>query len=402
MHQLPYRLRGRLLPAACLITAALAAGPLTAGASAQATRTWLSGTGDDANPCSRTAPCKTIAGAISKTAAGGEINAVDPGGFGAVTLNKAVTIDFSTIGTGGILNTSVNGVLVNAAPTDDVTLRGLDVFGAAASSGSCRYAGLAGIRVLGGRTIRIEDSTIASQATGIQLVPTASDLTVLVNRVDISNTCNYGIQVAPAAGHTVGLTVRDSTFLNTGTAISAGVGAGVALAGSTITGNTTGLQTSGDGTITAFGANQVFGNDTDGVPTSVRSDGLTGPQGAPGAAGPAGPAGAPGATGATGAPAYRLLVVLPKKKVSVAAGQGLALDYVSTSAAQATLTVKKGRKVVAAVKKKAKLGANTIVWNGKAGRKAAAAGTYKLTVTTAGADGQTGSATATLKITKTR
>src|SRR4051812_49999341 len=64
-----------------------------APARAQATRTWVSGVGDDVNPCSRTAPCKTFAGAISVTAAGGEINALDPGGFGAVTITKAITID---------------------------------------------------------------------------------------------------------------------------------------------------------------------------------------------------------------------------------------------------------------------------------------------------------------------
>src|SRR5216684_8686022 len=62
-------------------------------ANAQATRTWVSGVGDDANPCSRTAPCKTFAGAISKTAKGGEIDALDPGGFGAVTITKSITID---------------------------------------------------------------------------------------------------------------------------------------------------------------------------------------------------------------------------------------------------------------------------------------------------------------------
>src|SRR5271154_3285809 len=67
---------------------------LTVGAAhAQATRTWISGVGDDANPCSRTAPCKTWAGAISKTTAGGEIDVLDPGGFGALTITKALTID---------------------------------------------------------------------------------------------------------------------------------------------------------------------------------------------------------------------------------------------------------------------------------------------------------------------
>jgi hypothetical protein len=73
--------------------AMLVASLLSSAAQAQATRTWVSGVGDDANPCSRTAPCKTFAGAISKTAPRGEINALDPGGFGAVTITKAITID---------------------------------------------------------------------------------------------------------------------------------------------------------------------------------------------------------------------------------------------------------------------------------------------------------------------
>ena len=111
--------------------AALAALVLIAGlfyvspAQAQATRTWVSGVGDDVNPCSRTAPCKTFAGAISKTAAGGEINCLDPGGFGAVTITKSMTIDCHYT-EGGVL-AGGNGVIVNVPPaTDVVCLRGLD------------------------------------------------------------------------------------------------------------------------------------------------------------------------------------------------------------------------------------------------------------------------------------
>src|SRR5215471_7877015 len=78
-------------------------------ASAQASRTWVSGVGDDANPCSRIAPCKTFAGAISKTAPNGEINCLDPGGFGAVTITKSITIDCS--GTfGSVLAALTNGI----------------------------------------------------------------------------------------------------------------------------------------------------------------------------------------------------------------------------------------------------------------------------------------------------
>ena len=98
-------------------------------AHAQATRTWVSGVGDDANPCSRTAPCKTFAGAISKTAPEGEINCLDPGGFGAVTITKAITIDcLHTLG--GVLAAGTNGVRVLAGGSDRIVLRGLDINGA--------------------------------------------------------------------------------------------------------------------------------------------------------------------------------------------------------------------------------------------------------------------------------
>src|SRR5215217_1765826 len=102
---------------------------VTSLAQAQATRTWVSGVGDDANPCSRTAPCKTFAGAISKTAAGGEISVLDPGGFGAINITKSITINGD--GTlAGILASLVNGVIINAATTDKVVLRNISINGA--------------------------------------------------------------------------------------------------------------------------------------------------------------------------------------------------------------------------------------------------------------------------------
>src|SRR5512146_1681863 len=97
-----------------LFTAIIAACAMlwSAPAAAQATRTWVSGVGDDANPCSRTAPCKTFPGAISKTAAGGEIDCLDPGGFGTVTITKSITIDCRET-EGSILASGVTGVVVN-------------------------------------------------------------------------------------------------------------------------------------------------------------------------------------------------------------------------------------------------------------------------------------------------
>src|SRR5712691_5200304 len=107
-------------------------------AQAQATRTWVSGVGDDANPCSRTAPCKTFAGAISKTAAGGEIDALDPGGFGAVTITKSIIIDGGGM-LAGVLVVGTNGIVVSAAPTDRVVLRGLDINGIGSGLNGIRF-----------------------------------------------------------------------------------------------------------------------------------------------------------------------------------------------------------------------------------------------------------------------
>jgi hypothetical protein len=123
-------------------------------AHAQATRTWVSGVGDDANPCSRTAPCKTFAGAISKTAAGGEISVLDPGGFGAVTITKAITLDGD--GTlAGILAATVNGIIVNAGVNDVIVVRSLSINGTSGAS-----IGLNGIRYLAGKHLHVEKCSI--------------------------------------------------------------------------------------------------------------------------------------------------------------------------------------------------------------------------------------------------
>src|SRR5207237_1361037 len=124
-------------------------------AQAQATRTWVSGVGDDANPCSRTAPCKTFAGAISKTADCGEIDALDPGGFGAVTITKSITLD----GTGtmaSILNAQTTGVIVNAPSDKIVTIRGISI------NGAC--TGVRGINFIQGAALNVEDCVIFRQA----------------------------------------------------------------------------------------------------------------------------------------------------------------------------------------------------------------------------------------------
>jgi len=118
-----------------------------------ATRTWVSGVGDDVNPCSRTAPCKTFAGAISKTAAGGEISVLDPGGFGAVTITKGMTIDGSEgSGFASILASGTNGITINAGANDVVTIRNVSINGAG--------TGLTGIRIFAAAAVFIENCEI--------------------------------------------------------------------------------------------------------------------------------------------------------------------------------------------------------------------------------------------------
>src|SRR3954462_1465275 len=160
------------LPALALIALVL-----PASASAQATRTWVSGVGDDANPCSRTAPCKTFAGAISKTANGGEINCLDPGGFGGVTIGKSLTIKCHYT-EGGVLVSGTNAIVINATATDRVTLRGLDINGIGVGA----QTSLVGVKVLSAARVAIMDSEIYRFQSGVTVAPTTANTKVLLSR----------------------------------------------------------------------------------------------------------------------------------------------------------------------------------------------------------------------------
>jgi len=279
-------------------------------AQAQATRTWVSGVGDDVNPCSRTAPCKTFAGAISKTADKGEIDCLDPGGFGTVTITKNITIDGTHgAGFGSILAAGTNGVNVNdsatASPnTINVNLRNLSIQGAG--------SGFDGIRFISGKVVHVEHCTISgfkgngTSSDGIDVALTAGSgqklyvndtiiedntgdgirasntavggsVNVLLNNVQVSQ-CNKGY-----TGSTASKTVMiNSSFLhNTVTGVGADSGGlgieldsilisgnnnGLAVVAGTsriancrITNNTGGIVFAG-GTVESFGDNKVFGN----------------------------------------------------------------------------------------------------------------------------------------------
>lgn len=294
---------------------------------AQATRTWVSGVGDDVNPCSRTAPCKTWAGAISKTAAGGMINCIDPGGFGTVTITKSITISCKHV-EGSALASATNGIIINAAGID-VVLRGLDIDGSPNTS-----PGLNGIRFLQGASLVVEDCVIrdfdgaapngngiivsntsltpvihvsnsyitgngaGTAGTGIQIVPTGTGgaRVTITNTVLSSNIVGVRADSVGTSG-AINVVVTDSTAAgaayhgfvalgaggqvrmmlnrviatnNLGEGVrSVGANAVVRIGSSVITANGFGLVTSSGGQIQSYGNNQINGNTTDGTATAV-------------------------------------------------------------------------------------------------------------------------------------
>jgi hypothetical protein len=191
------------------IALALALG-LPSLAAAQAPRTWVSGVGDDANPCSRTAPCKTFAGAISKTAAGGEISVLDPGGFGAVTITKSITINGDGTLAGILASSGASGIIVNAAASDVVILRSLSINGAG--------TGANGIRFLAGRALIVENSSIYGFT-------------------------NFGIDVALPMGGNVAVKTTSITGGAAGFHVTGGTGVRTSLTDVTIKGAANGIDT---------------------------------------------------------------------------------------------------------------------------------------------------------------
>jgi hypothetical protein len=181
----------------------------------QATRTWVSGVGDDANPCSRTAPCKTFAGAISKTAPGGEIDALDPGGFGALTITKSITLDGGGGQVASVLVAGTNGIVVAAGSTDVVIIRNLRLDGLkGASNGN---AGLNGIRFISGAFLSIENCDIFGfNQNGIDLENNQNS-NVQVKNTTSTNNAGRGLFANTSAG-TIKVSVDSSYFSGNGQA----------------------------------------------------------------------------------------------------------------------------------------------------------------------------------------
>jgi len=272
-----------------LLLAALATTSLALAAhsaNAQATRTWVSGMGNDADPCSRTAPCKTFAGAISKTAAGGEINVLDPGGFGALTITKSITIDGGGGQVASVLAAGTNGIVVNAGAGQTVILRNLRINGVSGTP----TGGLNGIRFLAGGSLHIEnctifgftqnaidialstaaatrvfvtDTTATSSAVGISAKNSgAGNLLLSMQRVNLNQNSSFGLKADGGGGTGFLLaTLADSMVSGNGTGVGAiggpSAGVGIHVTRSSIVNNVTnGAQSNG----TAGAAQILFSN----------------------------------------------------------------------------------------------------------------------------------------------
>ncbi|KJC50753.1 right-handed parallel beta-helix repeat-containing protein [Bradyrhizobium sp. LTSP857] len=253
-------------------------------AHAQASRTWVSGVGDDANPCSRTAPCKTFPGAISKTAAGGEINCLDSGGFGTVTITKAISIYCEGV-VGGILAAGTNGINISAAATDHIVLRGLDIEGFG--------TGLIGVNITQAASVIIEHCNIrdfnGGSAIGISANPSNFNSMLLIRDCVISHngtaSGGAGVQINTNGGSArvtinntaihnnfVGLNVLGTSNVQVNNSnISENLGTGFALSGvasarigRSVIANNLGSATTGS--VLSYLDNQINGNNPDTTP----------------------------------------------------------------------------------------------------------------------------------------
>ncbi|WP_020185193.1 right-handed parallel beta-helix repeat-containing protein [Methylopila sp. 73B] len=225
---------------------------------AQATRTWVSGVGDDVNPCSRTAPCKTFAGAISKTAAGGEINTLDPGGFGAVTITKSISI--VSVHNAGVLLAAGNGVTVNAPAGSEVLLEGLDIEGLANTASP---AGVNGVRMIGSGRLTIRKCAIRNFSDNAVFASGLDGARVVIDESFLTGSAD-GVRVAAAAGTNQVAVSRSLIEGNIRGVTAVGDGNEVTLADNILR-NGTDLVVKSGATAVSFGGNVI----ASGAPTQT-------------------------------------------------------------------------------------------------------------------------------------
>ena len=222
-----------------VLTCAVFIFALSSLAQAQATRTWVSGVGNDQNPCSRTAPCKTWAGAISKTAAGGEMNALDPGGYGTLTITKSITVDGGT-GSGWastLASLGANGFIINDAQSGSpntivVNLRNLSINGAGVP------LGVDGIRFLSGKSLSVENVHIMNfSGDGIRMATNTAGRLIVAD-TNIKDCGGDGIELAGTNAANNAVTIENVKITKCANGLKVSNRATVAVSNSLISNNT--------------------------------------------------------------------------------------------------------------------------------------------------------------------
>jgi hypothetical protein len=285
-------------------------------------RTWVSGTGDDTSQCVVDAPCLTFAAAMALTLPGGEIDALDPGDFGPVTITKSLSIVGNQDAVSALSPTSggTSGIVVTAGANDVVNLRGLIFNGFAGTGASgvvfnsgaklrikgCTFLGFAG----GGITFSpgagsaatakmvVESSNILGSGSGVVVSPSAGiaanvqlthlrtdgnsgdgviadgtagggAISVAIDNASIGFNAGNGINAVSGSGSVTIDIIRSAIETNGLAGIlsnqSGGGSSSVTVGSSQIHGNGVGMQSGGGGVLLSYGNNQMTGNGTNGV-----------------------------------------------------------------------------------------------------------------------------------------
>jgi hypothetical protein len=267
------------------------------------TRTYVSGLGRDGNPCTPSSPCQTFEAALVRTVAGGEIYVLDSANYGAVTINKAVSIT-SEGAVAGVVATSGAGIIIAAGAGDVINLRGLDIDGGGSGGIGIQFSSGQSLNIQkstvrgfqnsgisfgpnGPGTLFITDTTVTNNANnGISVTSNGSVVSGAINRVTasrngtgilvyggnasvtiidtVAGSNNYGIGASSSA-----VMVRNCTVSNNAIGIAADQAAIVRVGQSTVTANGTGWQATNGAQVQSYSNNNVGGNTTDGAQTST-------------------------------------------------------------------------------------------------------------------------------------
>jgi len=195
------------------VAAVIALGGFAAPAQAQLARTWVSSFGNDANNCDRPTPCRTFQHAHDKTLPLGEISVLDPGGYGALTITKGISIINDGVGEAGLLvSGGTIGILIEALPTDHVSLRGITVKGIG-------FGGVNGILFKTAASLTLENCVVRNHdGDGIQMlgdVPANSFVSFTLSNTFVTDNGGNGIYIQPTGtGHLSVLLNRVETYNN--------------------------------------------------------------------------------------------------------------------------------------------------------------------------------------------